>query len=134
MGKVFMTLKEIEGVIVHDVYLKKEVERRAFVFEFLKDISGAVDFVAGELLSPPPIRCTWAVKKVFFPEVECYFLYNHKDDELPASMQVLFAGERVKQLKGDDLASLAITTINHMIRFIRHSNPGVALPEICDII
>lgn len=129
-----MTLKEIEGVIVHDIYLKKEVERRVDPFEYLDDLNKMVEYIGGELVKSPPIRCDWMLKKVFFPEVECYFLFNHKDNEFPGSMPVLFSGERVMEMKGDDLASLAITTINHMIRFIRHSQPGKSLPEICNIV
>lgn len=129
-----MTLKEIEGVVVHDIYLKKEVERRAEAFEYADDIRKMAESIGGELISPPLIRCDWMVRKVFFPEVEAYFLYNRKDEEFPASMQVLFSGERVKELKGDDLAVLAIATINHMIRYIKHSHPEKPLPEICYIV
>ena len=134
MNKKFLTLKEIEGVIVHDVYLKKEVARRLEAFEFLDDVHKMAEYVGGELMDPPPFRCDWMLKKVFFPEVECYFLYHHKDEELPASLQVLFSGEKVKEFKGDDSAVLAIATINHMIRFIKHSHPGKSLPEICNIV
>src|SRR4030043_589302 len=134
MDKKFMTLKEIEGVIVHDIYLKKEVERRVEPFEYLDDVHQMAEYVGGELIDPPLLRCDWMVKKVFFPGVECYFLYNHKDEELPASMQVLFSGERVTELKGDDSAVLAIATNNHMIRYIRHSHPEKPLPEICNIV
>ena len=129
-----MTLKEIEGVIVHDIYLKKEVGRRVDPFEYLDDLNKMVEYIGGELVKPPPIRCDWMLKKVFFPEVECYFLFNHKDKEFPSSMQVLFSGERVMEMKGDDLASLAITTINHMIRHIRHAHPEKPLPEICHVV
>ena len=134
MDKKFFTLKEIEGVIVHDVYLKKEVARRVEPFEFLEDVRQMAAYIGGEIIDPPTFRCDWMLKKVFFPEVECYFLYHHKDEELPASMQVLFSGERVKEIKGDDSATLAIATINQMIRFIRHSHPGKSLPEICNIV
>jgi len=134
MDKIFLTLKEIEGVIVHDIYLKKEVARRTEPFEYLDDVRKMANYIGGEWIDPPPIRCDWMVKKVFFPEVECYFLFNHKDNEFPGSMPVLFSGERAMEMKGDDLASLTITTINHMIRFIRHSQPGKSLPEICNIV
>lgn len=133
MDQPFLTLKEIERVVVHDIYLKKEVARRAEAFEYADDVQKMVEFIGGEKIDPSPIRCDWMLKKVFFPEVECYFLYNHKDDEFPPSMQVLFSGEKVMEMKGDDLAVLAIATINHMIRFIKHSHPEKALPEICEL-
>ncbi len=131
MASKYFTLKEIEGVIVHDIYLKKEVERRAMAFEFLAQPKDAADYIGGELVPHPEIRCDWMIKKTFFPGAEVYFLYNRKDEELPASMQVLFAGAGVKEVCGEDLAVLAIATINHLIRYIRESNPGKELPDIC---
>ncbi|MDI7261609.1 MAG: DUF3786 domain-containing protein [Thermodesulfobacteriota bacterium] len=134
MDKEFLTLKEIEGVVVHDLYLKKEVARRAEAFEYLDDVRGMAEYVGGESIVPPPIRCDWMVKKLFYPGVESYFLYNRKDEEFPPSMQILFSGEKVRELKGDDLAVLAIATINHMIRYIRRSHPEKSLPEICHVV
>ena len=134
MSRKYLTLKEIEGVVVHDVYLKKEVARRVEAFEYLDDVQKMAKFIGGDWVVPPPIRCDWMVKKVFFPGVECYILFNRKDDELPASMHVLFAGEEIIELKGDDLASLVISTINHMIRYIKRYHPEKPLPEICNFV
>ena len=134
MDKEFLTLKEIEGVVVHDLYLKKEVARRAVAFEYVDDVEKMTQYIVGERIDSPPIRCDWMIRKQFYPGVEAYFLYNHQDAEFPPSMQVLFAGEKVRELKGDDLAVLAITTINHMIHYICHSSPEKALPEICRVI
>lgn len=134
MDKEFLTLKEIEGVVIHDLYLKKEVARRSEAFEYLDDVGKMAQYIGGERVVPPPIRCDWMVKKEFYPEVEGYFLYNHKDEEFPPSMQVLFSGGRVRELKGEDLCVLAIATINHMIHYIRGSNPGRGLPEICNVL
>lgn len=134
MNKEYLTLKEIEGVVVHDLYLKKEVARRSEAFEFLDDVKKMAEYIGGEQMASPSIRCDWMVKKIFYPEVEAYFLYNRKDEEFPSSMQVLFAGEKVKELKGDDLSVLAIATINHMIHYIRNSQPERMLPEICQVI
>lgn len=134
MDKAYLTLKEIEGVVVHDVYLKKEVARRCEAFEYLDDVGKMAAYIGGEQVIPPPIRCDWMVKKTFYPGVESYYLYNRKDEEFPPSMQVLFSGEKVRELKGDDLSVLAIATINHMIHYIRNSKPGEKLPEICDVV
>ncbi len=132
MDRKYFTLKEIEGVIVHDIYLKKEVERRAPAFEFLADPKDAADFIGGELIPRPEIRCDWMIKKPLFPGSDVYFLYNRKDDELPASMQVLFAGAAIEDVCGEDLAVMAISVINHLIRHIRQSNPHKELPDICN--
>ncbi|MBS3906116.1 MAG: DUF3786 domain-containing protein [Syntrophaceae bacterium] len=134
MDREFLTLKEIEGVVVHDLYLKKEVARRSEAFEYLDDVEKMTDYVGGEVVVSPPIRCDWMMKKVFYPGVEAYFLYNRKDEEFPPSMQVLFSGGKARELKGDDLSVLAIATINHMIHYIRLSNPDRSLPEICSVV
>ncbi len=134
MDKEYLTLKEIEGVVVHDVYLKKEVARRCEAFEYLDDVEKMTAYIGGERVIPPPIRCDWMVKKTFYPGVESYYLFNRKDEEFPSSMQVLFSGEKVRELKGDDLSVLAIATINHMIHYIRNSKRGVKLPEICEVV
>lgn len=130
----FWTLKEIEGAIVHDVYLKNEVQRRVDAFEYIDDLHKVTEYIGGEVIDAPKIRCDWMIKKVFFPGVECYLLYNHKDDEFPATLSVLFSGERIKDIKGEDLASLTISTINHIIRYIKKANPDKNLPEICSIV
>lgn len=134
MDKEYLTLKEIEGVIVHDLYLKKEVAKRAEAFEHLDNVEKMAYYIGGERVAHPPIRCDWMVKKIFFPGVEAYFLFHRKDDEFPPSLQVLFSGENVRELKGDDLSVLAIATINHMIHYIRISNPDRRLPEICHVV
>lgn len=134
MDNEFLTLKEIEGVVVHDLYLKKEVARRSEAFEYLDDVDKMAQYIGAERVFSLPIRCDWMVKKQFYPGVEVYFLYNRKDEEFPPSMQVLFSGEKVRELQGDDLAVLSIATINHMIHYIRLSSPGKPLPEICRVV
>lgn len=133
-NKKFFTLKEIEGVIsTHDIYLKHEISRRTEAFEYIDDIKKLAEYIGGEVCSLN-IKCDWTIKKEFFPGVEAYFLYNHKDEEFPASLNVIFSGERVKNVKGDDLATLVISTINHILRYIKISNPDRNLPEICSIV
>jgi hypothetical protein len=131
----FFTLKEIEGPIsTHDTYLKKEVATRAKAFEYINNPSEAALYVGGEFIKDKNLKYDWGIKKNFFPGVEIYIFYNKKDEEFPASLQILFSGENVKNLKGEDLAILAIATINHIIRYIKISNSGKKLPEICGIV
>lgn len=134
MEKNYFTLKEIEKVIVHDIYLKNEANRRAVAFEYIDDIYKAAEFIGGSVIDKPQINCTWMLKKDFFPQVECYLLFNHQDDEFPASLQVLFSGERIADVKGEDLAALSIATINQIIRYVKKSNPNKELPPICSVI
>jgi hypothetical protein len=132
--KKFLTLKEIEGVVsTHDVYLKHEIARRVEAFEYIEDVQEVAEYIGAEVCNLN-IKCDWVIKKEFFPEVEAYFLYNRKDEEFPASLNVIFSGERVKDVKGDDLATLVISTINHILRYIKNKNPDKNLPEICSIV
>lgn len=130
----FFTLKEIEKVVVHDIYLKNEVNRRAPALEYIDDIYKAAEFINAQVIDKPEIKCSWMLKKEFFPQVEGYLLYNHKDDEFPASLQVLFSGERVKEVKGEDLAVLTIATLNQLIRYVKKTNLNKELPPICEVI
>lgn len=132
--KKFFTLKEIEGIAsTHDAYLKHEISRRVEAFEYIESVEEVAEFIGGEVCNLN-IKCDWAIKKEFFPEVEAYFLYNHADEEFPPSLSVIFSGERIKQVKGDDLATLVISTINHILRYIKIKNPDKNLPEICSIV
>ncbi len=130
----YFTLKEIEKVIMHDIYLKNEANRRAIAFEYIDDIYKMAEFISAEVIKQPEIRCSWMIKKEFFQEVECYLLYNHKDEEFPASLQVLFSGTRVMEVQGEDLANLTIATINHILRYIKKNNPNKELPQICNMV
>lgn len=131
MERRFLSLKEIEGVVVHDTYLKRELEKRAPAFVYLRDLARAAAYIGGELIPSPPVRCDWMMKKVFFEGVECYLLYQGPSEEFPASLRAVFAGEGLSVMKGEDLAVLTVATVNHLLRFIRESNPGEELPDIC---
>jgi len=73
----------------------------------------------------------WALSKEVYPGVSIFFIYNQADDEFPANLRVLFSGERLSILSGEDLAGNAISCVNHMLRFIRESNKDKKLPEVC---
>jgi hypothetical protein len=134
MARKYYTLKEIEKVIVHDTYLKKEAARRVQAFAFLPEAAAAAAAIGGEVLERPEIRCDWMIRKEIFPGVEIYFLYSRPDEEIPASLQVLFAGEEVLGVSGEDLAVLAVALINQMIRAVRKAAPDQTLPEICYLV
>ena len=73
----------------------------------------------------------WAISKGIFPGVEVFFVYNRADEESPSNLKILFGGKNIRLMKGEDLAGVAIVYATHMLRYVRESNPGRKLPEIC---
>ena len=73
----------------------------------------------------------WTIAKPIFPGVEIFFVFNRANGQTPPSLKVLYSGDRVKTMKGDDLARIALVCINQMLRFVRETNPGKHLPDIC---
>jgi len=63
--------------------------------------------------------------------VDVFFIFNRADEELPSSLKVLFSGDRIKLMRGEDLAGFAILYIIHILRYVKESNPGKNLPEVC---
>jgi len=58
-------------------------------------------------------------------------VFNHADDEFESNLKVLFSGDRIKMMKGEDLAGFVILYAIHMLRYVRDSNTDKKLPEIC---
>jgi hypothetical protein len=126
-----ISLREIEGTdSPHQGQIERAMKIRLPAFEFVKDIQALAAFIGGRV-EKVGLREDWAVSKDIYPEVTVYFIFNKADDEFPASLRVLFSGDRLKMLSGEDLAGLTITYAAHMIRYIRESNPDVKLPEVC---
>jgi hypothetical protein len=73
----------------------------------------------------------WAISKEIFPGVQVFFVFNHADDEFESNLKVLFSGDRIKMMRGEDLAVFVIFYVNHMVRYIRDSNKDKKLPEVC---
>jgi hypothetical protein len=98
--------------------------------EFVSDVTALAGFLGGKVESLG-LKEDWALSKEVFPGVSVFFIYNRADDEFPANLRVLFSGERLRMLSGEDLAGAAISYVNHMLRFIRESNSDKKLPEVC---
>ena len=129
--KNLISLKEIEGAIVsHDGFLKRAEEVRKEALEYVDDVSKLAEYIGAEAVHLG-IGEDWAIKKQVFPGVEVNFVYNHPDTEFPGNLRVLFSGDRVRDVPGEDLSELAIASINHMLRYVRGIKPGDELPEIC---
>jgi len=76
------------------------------------------------------LREDWAISKEIFPGVQIFFVFNRADGELHSRLKALYSGDRTL-MRGDDLASITIVLVNHMLRFVKVNNPGKDLPEVC---
>jgi hypothetical protein len=126
-----VTLHEIDGkASPHIGQIDRALKARAEALDFVEDASALADFIGGnrETLGR---REDWAISKKVFPGVTIHYIFNRSDDELPASLKVLFSGDRVHLMTGEDLSGLIIYTVTHMLRYVREANPDKKLPEVC---
>ena len=126
-----LTLKEIEGsTMSHDGYLKYQMRLRQQALEHATSIGELAAYIGGEIVNLD-LDEDWAIRKEVYPRVEIIFLFNHGDAEFPARLRVLYSGDRVRELTGEELASLAVSGANHMLRYIRETNRGSNVPDVC---
>jgi hypothetical protein len=126
-----LSLQEIEGAISpHSGQVTRALKARQEALEFVTDVSALADFIGGKVESLN-VKEDWALSKDIFPGVVVHFIYNRADEEFPGNLRVLFSGERIKLLSGEDLAGLVIAFVSHMLRFVRLNNPDKKLPEVC---
>ena len=124
-------LQEIEGAVSpHSAQVARALKSRQEALEFVTDVKALASFIGGEV-EALNIKEDWAIKKDIFPEIDVHFIYNKADDEFPGNLRVLFSGERIKLMSGEDLAGLVIAFVSHMLRFVRETNPDKKLPEVC---
>jgi hypothetical protein len=126
-----LNLKEIEGKISpHQEQVSRALKTRSAALELVDNVDALAEFIGGKVESLG-LREDWAISKEIFPGVSIYFVFNRSDDEFPATLRVLFAGERLFLMPGEDLAVFAIHYAGHMLRFIRETNKDRQLPEVC---
>jgi hypothetical protein len=129
--KKLIGLQEIEGAVSpHQKQIDRALKARKEALEYVADVSKLADFIGGKVESLG-VGEDWAVSKEIFPGVQVFFIFNRADDELPSSLKVLFSGDRIKLMKGEDLAGFVIFYVIHMLRYVKESNPGKSLPEVC---
>jgi hypothetical protein len=129
--KKLISLREIEGAVSpHQRQIEMALKARKEALEHVTDVPGLADFIGGKRESLG-MGEDWAISKEIFPGVRVFFVFNRADDELPSSVKVLFSGDRIKLMKGEDLAGFVILYLIHMLRYVRDSNPGTKLPEVC---
>lgn len=130
MGKLF-NLADIEGKISpHQLQVKGALKMRASALAYVGDAGALAQYLGGkvEVLG---LDEDWAISKELYPGVIVYFAFNKADDEFPARLRALYSGEKVGMIKGDELATVTISLANQLLRYVRESNPGVKLPEVC---
>lgn len=126
-----ISLREIEGpVSPHQRQIDGALKAKKEALEYVADVSKLAEFVGGKVESLG-MGEDWAISKEIFPGVEIFFVYNRADEEFPSNLKVLFSGDRIKLMKGEDLAGIAIVYVSHMLRHVREANPGKKLPEVC---
>ncbi len=128
--KKLLSLKEIDGPLTpHDAFVKREVEVRKEALAHVSDVPAMARYLGGEA-ETLGISEDWAVRKDFFPGVEIHFIYTRADEEFPSSLRILYSGENIRKVKGEDLVELTVAGLNHMLRYVRETveNP----PEICN--
>jgi hypothetical protein len=126
-----ISLREIEGpVSPHQRQLDGAIKAKKEALEYVADVSKLAEFIGGKVESLG-MGEDWAISKELFPGVQILFVFNHADAEFPSNLKVLFSGDRIKLMKGEDLAGIAIVYVSHMLRYVRESNAGKELPEVC---
>jgi hypothetical protein len=130
-SRKLISLREIEGAVSpHTAQVDRALKARQEALEYVTDVSALADFIGGKVESLG-IGESWAISKEIFPGVIVFFIYNRADDEFTGNLRVLFSGDRINLLSGEDLAGIVIAYVTHMLRYVRESNPDKKLPEVC---
>jgi len=129
-GRLF-SLADIEGkTSPHQLQVKGALKMRAAPLEYIKDVEALAAFLGGRVVMPG-IGEDWAVSKEIFPGVMVHIIFNRSDDEFPSRLRALYSGDKIRMIKGDELATITISLANQMLRYVREANAGVKLPDIC---
>lgn len=124
-------LADIEGkVSPHAAQVRGALKMRAAALSYVEDV-GALAACLGGKIESPGLGEDWSVSKEVFPGVVILFAFNKADEEFPARVRAFYSGEKVKAIKGDELATITISCANQLLRYVRESNPGTRLPEVC---
>ncbi|MBL7119738.1 MAG: DUF3786 domain-containing protein [Dehalococcoidia bacterium] len=127
--KKLLSLKEIEGpTSPHDGFLKREMDRRKEPLSYVDKVSKLAEYIGGEVVSLG-ISEDWAIRKEIFPGIQILLIYNRADEEFPSNLRVLYSGERIGKIRGEDLVELTIACVNHTLRYVRETVKDP--PEIC---
>ncbi len=124
-------LADIEGkTSPHQLQVKGALKLRAAPLEYVEDVDALADFLGGHVVKPS-IGEDWAVCKEVFPGVKVHLIFNRSDDEFPARLRALYSGDKIRMVRGDELATITVSLANQLLRYVRESNSSVKLPDIC---
>lgn len=125
------SLADLEGkVSPHQMQVRGALKQRAAALGWVRDVNALADYLGGAVEEPAG-GGDWAVSKEIYPGVVIHFIFTKGDGEFPAVLRALYGGAKIDTIKGDELASVTISAANQLLRFVRESNPGVELPEVC---
>jgi hypothetical protein len=129
-GKL-LSLADIEGKISpHQGQVKGGLRMRAAALEFVTDTEALAEYFGGKVESAG-LREDWAVSKELFPGVIIHFVFFKADAEFPSRLQALYSGEKIRLIHGDELATMTVSLVNQLLRYVREANPDKKLPEVC---
>ena len=129
--KKLISLRQIEGAASpHQGQVKRALDVRKEALGYVAEPSGLAEFIGGKV-ETLGIGEDWAVSKEIFPGVEVHFIYNRADEESTSNIRFLYSGDRIELMSGEDLAGITIAYVTHMLRYVRETNPGKSLPEVC---
>jgi len=125
------SLADIEGkTSPHQLQVKGALKVRAAPLDYVADVEALAAFIGGRQ-EGPGIGEDWAVSKEVFPGVSVLLIFNRSDDEFPARLRSLYSGDKIRMIKGDELANITVSLANQVLRYVREANPGIKLPEVC---
>ncbi len=126
-----LSLADIEGkTSPHQLQVKGALKMRAAPLEYVTDVEASAAFLGGRV-EKLGIGEDWAVSKEIFPGVSVYLVYNRSDSEFPARLRALYSGDKIRMIKGDELATITVSLANQLLRYVREANTGVKLPDVC---
>ena len=129
--KKLISLREIEGAASpHQRQIDHALNARKEALEYVADVPKLAEFIGGKVESLG-LGEDWAVSKEIFPGVQVFYIFKRADDEFPSNLRVLFSGDNIKMMRGEDLAGFVILYLVHILRYVRDSNRDKKLPEVC---
>src|SRR4030043_625624 len=114
--KKLISLQQIEGAVSpHQKQIDHALRTRKEALEYVADVSKLAEFIGGKGESLG-MGEDWAISKEIFPRGQVFFVFNRADDEFPSNVKVLFSGDRIKLMKGEDLAGFVLLFVTHMLK------------------